>query len=161
MSIKTILVKADTELSDLKVGDLVMTAELHKIVKINNPGHSKYCVGRQETNFLVVDVLPHCDSCGRHQCKHEHFKWLGWGQHCLAKVLKITKDKPKRKLLADTHRLITVGLVKRADKSKCCNQVLRMSRVYPHDLLCGVCGKKIRYEDQIKWHSKKPSYRKA
>ena len=83
---KTITIKADTKLSDLKVGDLVMTAEIHRITKID-----KQCKG-ERTDIRVVDVRPQCGTCGKHTCKHEHFMWLGWGQHKIAKILKRGKS---------------------------------------------------------------------
>lgn len=72
---KTITVKADTRLKDLKVGDLVMTAELMKVRHIRNRQY-----------IAVTSVIPQCQTCGRN-CAHQWIKHTGWGQQGVVKVL--------------------------------------------------------------------------
>ena len=63
---KKIIVKYPTYLKDLKVGDIVITAELHRIKKIE---------GR---NFIT------CTSIGE---PHPYVKQTGWGQQGILKVI--------------------------------------------------------------------------
>lgn len=72
---KTITVKADTRLKDLKAGDLVMTAELMRVVKV-----------RRGNRVDVVNVKPQCRVCGQ-GCTHEFIRHIGWGQHGIVKVI--------------------------------------------------------------------------
>ncbi len=79
MKMKTILVNAKTRLKDLKEGDLVITAELHRVKKIEG----RNCIE-------VVDVEPACSVCKpASSCDHRFIKELGWGQHSIAKVVRI------------------------------------------------------------------------
>ena len=63
---KVIQVKCPTHFKDIKVGDIVITAELHKIISIKN------------RNFIECT-----DVGGVHGC----IKHLGWGQQGLLKVV--------------------------------------------------------------------------
>jgi len=91
---KTILVKGDTKLSDLKVGDLVITAEIARIVKVDRGPHGYYDKG-EKTYIHVVTVRPRCETCGKKKCVHEYIKTVGWGQQEIAKVLKINRKVTK------------------------------------------------------------------
>ncbi len=81
MSKMKILVDGDTRLKDLKVGDLVMTAEIHRVAKI-----------KSKSSIVVTDYRPQCEVCGP-VCCHESIMNIGWGQHSIAKVLKIFKGR--------------------------------------------------------------------
>ncbi len=76
---KTILVKADTKLADIKEGDVVMTGELHEVVKIDG------------NHLHVVQVRPRCETCGSRKCSHRYIKRVGWGQQSVQKVLRVRK----------------------------------------------------------------------
>lgn len=78
---KTITLKVDTELKDLKPGDLVMTAELHKVKKVRDEGWIE-----------VVPVLPKCTlDCCKRECKHRHIMHIGYGQQGVLKVIRRRK----------------------------------------------------------------------
>jgi hypothetical protein len=83
---KTIKVLMDTKLSDLKVGDLVITAELHRVEAIGDPERGYYDRGGK-TNISVSQVKPQCGACKKQRCEHTRVMTVGWGQHCIAKVL--------------------------------------------------------------------------
>lgn len=63
---KVITVKYPTRLKDLKVGDIVITAELHQIKKIEN------------RNYIT------CTQIGE---PYPYIKHLGWGQQGLLKII--------------------------------------------------------------------------
>lgn len=86
MKTKKITVLANTRLKDLKVGDLVMTAEVMRVVQIFKP-HERWESGGWP--LLVTDVKPQCSCCKSSKCGHESFKHLGWGQQGAVKVLKM------------------------------------------------------------------------
>lgn len=76
---KKIIVKYPTQLKDLKVGDIVITAELHQIKKIEGRNH-----------IICTDIGE----------PFPYIKHLGWGQQGILKVLdgaslKIKKNKMK------------------------------------------------------------------
>ena len=81
---KKITVLADTKVKDLKVGDLVMTGEIMRIVKIV-PQRKRY---HQEggTWLCCVIVKPRCSICRGKPCIHEFIKTIGCGQQCIQKV---------------------------------------------------------------------------
>lgn len=51
----------------------------------------------------------------------------------------------QRKLLEKTQRLVTIG----KDISRCCRELICLSRVYSFSLYCPKCLKDIIYEDEI------------
>jgi len=75
-----ISVMANTKVSDLKVGDLVMTAEMHHVTGINSDG-----------SVEVITVKPNCEYCVKHDCNcdHRHHMYVGWGKLGIAKVIEI------------------------------------------------------------------------
>ena len=73
---KTMVVQLGTKLKDLKVGDLVTTAEVHRVVKV-----------RDAEWIEVAPVLPQCSVCGK-KCLHTHVMHVGYGQQGVLKVLK-------------------------------------------------------------------------
>ena len=87
---ESILVKGDTKLSDLKVGDLVMTAEIGRITKIGS-GSRRYQDKGTKTAIYVVDVKPRCSTCKQKPCNHERIMTIGWGQQECAKIIKINR----------------------------------------------------------------------
>jgi hypothetical protein len=77
---ETISVMTNTKVSDLKVGDLVITAEMHRVTGINSDG-----------SVEVITVKPKCEYCVKHDCNcdHRHHMYVGWGQLGIAKVIEI------------------------------------------------------------------------
>ena len=75
---KTLFVKTDTKSSDLTVGDLVITAEIHRVKEI-----------RQDGSVEVVTVKPGCHYCDTNgfECEHSHIMEVGWGQLSVAKII--------------------------------------------------------------------------
>jgi hypothetical protein len=60
------------KLRDLKVGDIVATAEIFTVVKIND-----------STSIEVVELLPACYACKVGECGHVYVKEIGYGQQGL------------------------------------------------------------------------------
>ena len=83
MAIKEIVVKGNTRLADLKEGDLVMTAEIHRVVSVN--GINSIVVGQHTPRCRV------CELQDKDECTHPYVKSLGWGQQSIAKILKIKR----------------------------------------------------------------------
>lgn len=80
-----IKIKANTKLSDLKVGDLVMTGELMRVEVVEKK------TKRNEFNIVVSHVRPRCGTCfGKRKCQHYCGKYVGWGQQGIQKVLSRT-----------------------------------------------------------------------
>lgn len=67
----------------------------------------------------------------------------------------------KKIKLSESKRLIIIGATDKSDKSKCCNEEIKQSRVYPRGLYCQKCHKDILFENDVNWLNKKPSYQKA
>jgi len=86
MKSKTIIVKRDTKLKDLKVGDYVITGEIARVTKIGDRWRGYYDKG-VKTDIHVVTVLPQCGVCGKKKCLHEYIKSVGYGQQSILKVL--------------------------------------------------------------------------
>ena len=75
---KKILVDGNTRLKDLRIGDLVMTAEIYRVDNVKN-----------SDLIEVSEDKPQCEVCGPGRCAHQCIKTLGWGQQSIAKILKI------------------------------------------------------------------------
>lgn len=92
MKMKTMRVLLNTRLKDIKVGDLVITAELHRVTAINKPWYVGSKTKKEDKTVIsVVSVKPRCGFCrdkGKRKCCHEYMMEIGWGQHNIAKVLK-------------------------------------------------------------------------
>ena len=87
---KTIKVQTDTKLSDLKVGDLVITAEIHRVTHISTADECGPYDKNKRTNIFVTNVKPQCGSCKSSKCKHERVMTVGWGQQCIQKIIEET-----------------------------------------------------------------------
>ena len=74
--VNNLIVDMNTKLSDLKPGDLVITAEIHRVIKVEDEEH-----------ITCVDVKPLCQACNPDPCGHEYIKELGWGQQSIAKII--------------------------------------------------------------------------
>jgi len=79
---KTITLNLDTKKKDLKPGDLVMTCQLMRVVKI---------VDSDSYPLRCVDVRPQCGVCKKKTCAHECCKYAGYGQQGVLKVLRRSK----------------------------------------------------------------------
>jgi len=75
-------VRVNSSPQSLKKGDLVITFEIHKVVKKFN--------GDEPNEFSVVGVLPGCTvlNCKKHGCGHEYIMKTGIGQRGITKLLK-------------------------------------------------------------------------
>ena len=76
---KRFLVQTDTKASDLKPGDLVVTAEIHRVEGPFDKGNPD--------DFLVTAVLPICPACKKVPCAHRHV--MSAGRHGQQSILKI------------------------------------------------------------------------
>ena len=74
---KLIKVKEDTKFEDISEGDLVITGEIHRVVKLFDS---------QDNSFLVKVVKPEC-SCLAKICKHTYSMKVGYGQNSFLKIL--------------------------------------------------------------------------
>ena len=78
---KTIKVIMESKFEDIKKGDLVITGEIHRVVKVFNT---------EEKSFSVVTIKPKCDVCfkHKHKCNHQRVMSLGYGQQSFLKIRK-------------------------------------------------------------------------
>jgi hypothetical protein len=76
MKTQTLLVKKNTKLKDIKVGDIVMTGELHVVREI-----------RGKNWIAVTQLKPQCGCCKSKRCGHQYIKSIGWGQQSVLKVI--------------------------------------------------------------------------
>lgn len=76
-----------------KVGDLVLTGEIHRVVAIGG----KY---EMPGSIVVVDVVPECHTCRkwlrkmkkRGECSHQRvMKIRSWGQHAAMKLRRMPR----------------------------------------------------------------------
>ena len=64
-------------LEGIKPGDLVITAEIHRVVKR---------FGSHKGSWAVVDVHPVCGTCKTRKCFHERIMHEGYGQQGIMKL---------------------------------------------------------------------------
>ncbi|HUX01419.1 MAG TPA: hypothetical protein VMY35_10620 [Phycisphaerae bacterium] len=77
---KRFLVQKVTRTADLKPGDLVITAEVHRVAGPHEEGN--------KSDFRVADILPRCPTCKGRRCCHEHIMSAGrFGQQCILKII--------------------------------------------------------------------------